>query len=124
MSYLSLYLDGKQIPAKALTLDFGRHLYARSYHSLMLATGLVNRDNGSYIEYRDFELGYGMFAFDLSPSLLDVDQQFELVKSGALRLELKFSQALAHPVHVLVYGELDSMIEIDRSRQVLTDFST
>ena len=119
LSYLSLYLYGKQITAKALTPDFDRHLYARSYHSLMLATGLVNRDNGSYTEYRDFELGYGMFAFDLSPSL-----QFELVKSGALRLELKFSQALAHPVHVLVYGELDSMIEIDRSRQVLTDFST
>lgn len=124
LSYLSLYLDGKQIPAKALTPDFDRHLYARSYHSLMLATGLVNRDSGSCIEYRDFELGYGLFAFDLSPSLLDGDQQFELVKSGALRLELKFSQALAHPVHVLVYGELDSMIEIDRSRQVLTDFST
>ena len=77
-----------------------------------------------YIEYRDFELGYGLFAFDLSPSLLDGDQQFELVKSGALRLEQKFSQALAHPVHVLVYGELDSIIETDRSRQVLTDFST
>ena len=56
----------------------------------MLATGLVNRDNGSYIEYRDFELGYGLFAFDFSPSLLDEDQQFELVKSGALRLELSF----------------------------------
>jgi len=69
-----------------------------------------------------------MFAFDLSPgaqsAARDGDQQFELVKCGALRLELTFSQALAHPVHVLVYGELDSMIEIDRSRQVLTDFST
>ena len=89
----------------------------------MLATGLTNRDNGSTIDYRDFETGYGLFAFDLTPSLIDGDQQFELVKSGALRLELKFSQALAQPVHVLVYGELDSMIEIDRSRQVLTDFS-
>ena len=90
----------------------------------MLATGLVNTDNGSAIDYRDFETGYGLFAFDLTPSLIDGDQQFELVNSGALRLELKFSQALAQPVHVLVNGELDSMIEIDRSRQVLTDFST
>lgn len=122
LSYFSLYLDGKQIPAKALTPNFDERLYVRSYHSLMLATGLINRDNGSYIEYRDFNLGYGLFAFDLSPSLLDGDQQFELVKSGALRLELKFSEALTQPVHVLVYGELDSMIEINRSRQVLTDF--
>ena len=121
LSYLSLYLDGKQIPAKALTPNFDRHLFVRSYHSLMLATGLMNTDSGSYIEYRDFENGYGLFAFDLSPSLLDGDQ-FELVKSGALRLELKFSQALAQPVHVLVYGELDSLIQVDRSRQVLVDF--
>jgi len=53
---------------------------------------------------------------------LDGDQ-FELVKSGALRLEFKFSQALTNPVHAIVYAELDSMIEIDRSRQVMTDFS-
>ena len=52
------------------------------------------------------------------------DQQFELVRSGALRLELKFSQALKEPVHVIVYAKLDNMVEIDRSRQVLTDFST
>ena len=90
----------------------------------MLATGLVTKDNGSYIEYGDFEQGCDLFAFDLNPSLLDRDQQFELVKSGALRLELKFSQPLANPLHVLVYGAQDSMIKIDRSRQVLTDFST
>lgn len=72
--------------------------------------------------FRDFALGYTLYAFDLSPSLVDGDQ-FELVKSGALRLELKFSDTLPNPVHVIVFGELDSMIEIDRSRQVLTDFS-
>ena len=33
------------------------------------------------------------------------------------------AKALEHPVQVLVYAELDSIIEIDRSRQVLTDFS-
>ena len=123
LSYLSVIVDGKPVPAKALTPDFDRQLYVRSFHSLMLAAGLANQDAGNYIEYRDFELGYGLFAFDLTPSLLDGDQQFELVKSSALRLELKFSTPLPHPVHVLVYGQLDSMIEIDRSRQILTDFS-
>ena len=32
LSYLSLYLDGKQIPAKALTPNFDRHLYVGSFH--------------------------------------------------------------------------------------------
>ena len=123
LSYLSVTLNGKQVPAKALTPDFDHRLFARSYHSLMLATGLVNRDNGSYIEYRDFDRGYALYGFDLTPSLLDGDNLFELVRSASLSLDLKFSQALVEPVTVVVYGEMDGMIEIDRSRQVLVDFA-
>lgn len=122
LSFLSLYLDGRQIPAKPLTPNFEKHQYVRSFFTTMIATGQANKDAGSYIEMRDFELGYALYSFDLSPSLIDGDQ-FELVKSGALRLELKFSEALDEPVMVIVYAEMDGMIEIDRSRQILTDFT-
>ena len=71
---------------------------------------------------RDFEAGYCLFAFDLSPSILDGDQ-CELVKSGNLRLELKFSRPIPAPVHCLMYGELDSIIEITNSREIITDYS-
>ena len=50
--------------------------------------------------------------------------QWEAIKSGVLRIELRFSQALPRPVNVLCLGVLDSMIEIDKSRQVITDFTT
>lgn len=122
LSFLSLYLDGRQIPGKPLTPDYERRLYVRSYFSLMTGTGLANKDAGNGIEIKDFSGGQTMYAFDLSPSLLDGDQ-FELVKSGALRLELKFRRGLTEPVMVIVYAEMDSMIEIDRSRQILTDFA-
>ena len=56
-----------------------------------------------------------MFAFDLSPSILNGDQ-CELVKSGNLRLELKFAKPLPNPVHCLVYGEVDSIIEVTNNR--------
>ena len=59
----------------------------------------------------------------MTPSLLDENELFELVKSGALRLEMKFEHVLTESVMVIVWAELDSIIEIDRSRQVLTDFS-
>ena len=71
----------------------------------------------------DFENGFALYSVDLTPSLLDDNQLFELVKSGALRLEMKFTQPLQRSVTVVVWAELDSVIEIDRSRQVLTDFS-
>ncbi|KAL8618574.1 hypothetical protein ACOMHN_021843 [Nucella lapillus] len=65
-----------------------------------------------------FSRGYGIFCFDLTPSLVD-GEQFELVKSAPL----KFAKALPNPVLILVYGELDRLIEVDKSRQVLTDFA-
>lgn len=122
LSFISLYLDGKQVPANPLTPNFAKQQYTRSFFGLMTATGLVNKDSGSLIELRDFGRGYALYGFDLSPSLLDGDQ-FELVKSGALRLEMKFDQQLPDPVKVIVYGELDSVLEIDRARQILTDFT-
>ena len=123
LSFLSLFLEGKQIPAKPLTPDFDNKLYVRSFFNLFTGTGSVNKDDGNYLEYRDFPGGYALYAFDLSPSLLD-GNQVELVKSGSLRLELKFKAALPEPVHVIAYAELDSLLEIDRSRQILTDFTS
>ncbi|KAL8585228.1 hypothetical protein ACOMHN_013243 [Nucella lapillus] len=89
--------------------------------------GLKHRRNASArsqtMDLMDrFSRGYGIFCFDLTPSLVD-GEQFELVKSAPLRLELKFAKALPNPVVVLIYGELDGLIEVDKSRQVLTDFA-
>ena len=121
LSYIAVFVDGVQTPQKALTPDFKNRLYARSYHRLFTELGLGNKNEGNDIRYVDFDGGYCIFVFDLSPSILDGDQ-VELVKSGTLRLELKFSDPLKEPVHVLVYAEMDSLIEITKGREVITDY--
>ena len=127
LNYVGLYLDGKQIPAKALTPNFDTNHYLRSYFGLMMSLGLTpsctSNIGSNFIDYSDFANGYTIFGYDMSPNLLD-SMQRELVKSGVLRIELRFAQALPHPVNVLCLGVLDSMIEIDKSRQVITDFTT
>ena len=123
LSFLSLYLDGKQVPSKPLQPIFADEQYVRSYFSLMVTSGLANQDAGSNISRNDFANGFALYSIDLTPSLLDDNQLFELVKSGALRMELKFTQPLVRSVTVVVWAEMDSIIEIDRTRQVLTDFS-
>ena len=90
LNYLCLYMDGRAIPAKALTPHFENGRYARAYHSLLTALGTVNKNAGNGIQYGDYPQGYTLYGFDLSPSLLDGDQ-FELVKSGALCLEMHFA---------------------------------
>ena len=123
LTYLSLFLDGKAVPASPLTPQYGDHLSIRAYYGLMSAVGMVNKDQGNFLERRDHALGNTLYAFDLTPSLLDDCNVFELVKTAALRLELKFAEGLPEPVTVILYGEQDSVVEIDRTRQVLTDFS-
>ena len=123
LSFLSVNLDGKQVPAKPLQPDFTTGQSVRSYFNLMVSSGLVNQDAGSNISRAEFSEGYTLYSMDLTPSLLDDNQLFELVKSGALRLEMKFSAALQESVTAVVWAEMDSMIEVDRYRQILVDFS-
>ena len=85
--------------------------------------GLANKDEGNDLDISEYDGGNTLYAFDLSPSILD-GNQIELIKSGSVRIELKFDQALTQSVHVVVYAELDSMIEITKGREVVTDYTT
>ena len=123
LSFLSLYLDGKQVPSKPLQPNFVTGQYVRSFFNLMVSSGLANQDAGSNISRQDFAGGFALYSMDLTPSLIDDNQLFELVKSGALRMELKFDAPLQRSVTVVVWAEMDSVLEIDRNRTVLTDFS-
>ena len=122
ISHLGLSLDGRSVTGKPLDLNFANSKCMRAYFGSKIALGYCNRDADNDTSYEDFKEGTALFAFDLSPSLLDGDQ-FEMVKSGSLCLDLKFAQALNTPVQVVMYAELDSVLEIDRSRQILTDFA-
>ena len=122
INYISLFVDGNQTPLTPLTPNFESKEYVRCYHRLFSELGLASKNAGNYIEYRDFIGGNTLFTFDLSPSILD-GNQFELMRSGNLRLELKFNKPLSESIHVLVYGEIDSLIEINKNREVITDYT-
>lgn len=46
-----------------------------------------------------------------------------MIKQGNLRVEIHFTEALAGTIYVVLYGETDNVIQIDRNRQVLFDYS-
>jgi len=62
-----------------------------------------------------------LYAFDLTTDLGE-DDHFSLVRQGSVHLALKFSRALGAMVNVIAYAELQSVIEIDRNRNVVFDF--
>ena len=120
--FLALYVDGVQVPSKPLQPDFEGENHMRSYVSMFSGTGLMCRDQGNDISRDEYGNGYTLFAFDLTPDLSDVGH-FQLAKHGNLRLELHFKSQLSETVNAIVYAEFDNVIEIDKARNVLFDYS-
>jgi hypothetical protein len=107
LTYMNVNVDGRTVSGKPLTMDYDHNQYVRAFFETNLAMGPICKVVGNRTEYRHFKNGYSLYAFDLSPSLLDGDQ-FELAKSGPLPLELYFAQVTPEPLQVIVYAEQHS----------------
>ena len=122
LSEIMVYLDGQQHGIKPLTSNYAKGLYVSSYMSLFSGTGKANRDEGNEISRSDFANGFTLHAFDLTPDLSENDH-FNLTRQGAVRVDMKFAEALPNTITVLVYAEFENIIQIDRNRNVIFDFN-
>ncbi|KAL6417001.1 hypothetical protein ACFW04_014712 [Cataglyphis niger] len=126
INFFSLYVDGMQIPSRALQPAFSAEesLYVEAYQTLFTGTGIHFLNEGNSISRDDYSKGYTLFAFDLTPDLsANYAGHWNLVKHGSLRLEVRFEKALIETVNCIIYAEFDNVIEIDSSRQVIVDFA-
>ena len=124
LNYLAMHADSKQIPRTALTPKFGtRKRYLRSYLQLFSAIGEVYSNGGIDITPEDFGNGYTILAFDLTPDESH-GEHYTLNKRGNFRIDLKFDAPLSTSVNLLMYAEFDNIIEIDKHRNTIFDFST
>ena len=82
----------------------------------------MGHDHSNQISLEDFANGLTLFAFDLSPDL-DDGGHFHLIKQGNVRLELHFNAALPETIYVIVYAEFEGVIEVEKARNVLFDYS-
>jgi hypothetical protein len=122
MSEISVYLDGQQNSIKPMSLDFTNGLYVTSFMDLFRSTGKLNQDEGNDIDRTDFNDGYALYAFDLTPDLSE-NESFNLARQGTVRVDLKFATALPNTVSVVAFAEFENIIEIDRNRNVVFDFN-
>ena len=123
LNEISVFLDGQQHGIKPLSVDYNSKQYAAAYMSLFAGTGKDGRNVGNDIDRTEFANGYSLYVFDLSPDLTDDDTHFNLSRQGTVRLNMKFAKSLPETVTVVVYGEFENIIEIDRSRNVVFDFN-
>jgi len=123
LSSIKIYVDGQvHSNIKAIECDFEHHQSLPAFLSLFVGSGKYRRDEGLDIDREEYERGFTLFAYDLSPDLTE-EGYFNLVKEGSVRVELKFSQALPNTINVIAYAEFETIIEINREKQVLIDYA-
>ncbi len=125
-NFFSLYVDGEQIPTKPLQPHYeaGKEMSVLAYHTLFTGTGVHFSNSGNSISREDYSSGYCLMSFDLTPDLSASEtSHWNLVRNGNVRIEMGFDDALTETVNCLVYAEFDNVIEIDRHRNVSTDFA-
>ena len=97
--------------------QFRRRPLRQELHEPVL---LDRQDVGNGLTRSDYRHGYTFFGFDLTPDQCD-GPCFHLVQKGNLRIELHFRNALLNTVNVVVYAELESVLEIDKNRNIIYD---
>jgi hypothetical protein len=122
LSSLSVFLDGQQHGVKQLDLNYANGKYVNAYMNLFSGTGKENQDEGNDISRNEFDKGYALYVYDLTPDMSENDS-YNLIKSGNVRIEMKFDVALANTVTIVAFAEFENIIEIDRNRNITADFS-
>ena len=123
INFFSLYINGKQLPSRALSPDFGDDNtdYVRSFMQTSSGLGHAFSNQDCGLSYGDFRGGNTLFVFNLNSELTD-GEHIERAKRGSVRLEVRFSQPLPHPISCIVFGEFDSLILIDKDRNSDLDY--
>lgn len=125
MNSFCLYIDGQQIPSKALQPSFGNNIFTAAYHTLFSGTGIHFLNEGNGISHDKYSKGYCLLAFDLTPDLsANSSSHWNLIRHGSVRLEVRFESALTQTINCVVYAEFDNVIEIDKNRNVTVDYSS
>lgn len=125
ISSFCLYIDGQQIPSKALQPSFENKMFTSTYHTLFSGTGIHFLNEGNGISQDKYSNGYCLLAFDLTPDLsANSSSHWNLIKHGSVRLEVRFDSTLSQTINCIVYAEFDNVIEIDKNRNVTVDYSS
>ena len=120
LNHLSLHVDGRPDTIPSFSPDYANNLYVRNFHSLFDVTGTINCNDDIDLNREEYPDGNCLYAFKLSH---DTDGAFDLMHNGSVRIDLKFAQALASTVNVIVYAEYENVVQLDKNRNLILDYA-
>lgn len=124
LRHLKVHVDGQAHQVKPLEIDYMSNQFVQAYMSLFSGAGKAYKNEGNAISRAEFPRGYSVYAFDLSPDINDAGDHFNLLREGSLRIDMAFAQPLDNTINVIAYAEFENVLQIDRSKHILFDYST
>ena len=118
LNHLSLTENGIQIPSSAFTPSYTNDWYTRNYLSLFKDLGQVDTN----ITYDEYKNGLCFYVFNLTQDYSSDEGHVNITRSGDLSIHLKFDDPLTETLTLLCYMEMQSSLEIDKSRSVFIDY--
>jgi len=126
VNYLQVYIDGAPVDILPKTPDYKKGWYAREYWDLFKVTNQSHVDTCITIKKEDFPNGNNIFAFRCLPDLTSGGARqigfLNPLRTGSIRLHLRFDQQLREPITALVYMDFDTQLEITQERNIVYDF--
>jgi hypothetical protein len=124
VNYLTLFKNGEQMFSRPYTPTYtdSEYSYAMPYLQSFINTGNHLADDGYCISMADWQKGYCLYPFDLTPDLSAHEQHWCIQEQGNLRLELGMKTALTEAVTVIVYAEFREVLEIDKARECSLEY--
>ncbi len=111
-------------PCAPLYMDFSKKKWVEAYHNFEKSFGVTHSKNfAPTVTLAEYGNGYTLFSFDMSPDQTGSMHPATLLNMNAnVRLEMKFKVPLPVNVTLLVYSEIDNLMEIHRDRRVTVNF--
>ena len=125
MSYLNVAVNGRGVPSTPYTPNFednGQGMqYAREYQSLFAAMNREFLDKGNAINREEYADGYTLFAYKLSDDF--GEHHFGLVRHGNVKIDIRFGTVTPQTLNVITYLEFENLLELDKNRNVMFNYS-
>jgi hypothetical protein len=124
LSEIALYKDGMPYPCSPIYADFEKKKFSELYHAFLKSNGAAYVKNfAPVVTLSEYGAGYTLLSFDMSPDQTGSMHPATLLNMNAnVRLEMKFKNALPENVTLLIYSEMENLMEIHRDRRVTVNF--
>ena len=125
LNYTCCFVNGEPVPRVPYRPSFDKDQpsFEREYVSLYHNVGKMNPHPFCDLTKKAFGKGSTIFCFNLTADGSDSGAgHFNPVRRGVIKLDLSFAKPLAKTISVILFAEYDSVITIDKHRNVQIAF--